>query len=319
MIKKSIGSIVLVVIALSVCALIVHGDAHSAQYKTMAMCIMCHKNTNKEIVEAYQKSPHAKAMQKVDAEGAIAADFASNTAFTKDKVAYVLGSGRHEQAYLDANMQVLPAVWDVKSKSWKATKAVDGATQCVGCHVTGYVQDTKAYAQIGVGCEACHGPGSEHMAAGDRKTTIVNPDKLEGPKKSMVCGSCHSVGHNLVVVEEKPTEGKSAFPLGFRPGDDLTKLFIDGKPTAAGRNQQYSEFLKSKHFQVGQQCTTCHDPHNVSANPGQLKKPVNELCLGCHAAKVKDMATHAPKAPTDATCATCHMPAGQHLFAQPGG
>lgn len=316
--KKFMYILPLVLLAMAGFAVIAHGDAHSAQYKTSAVCIMCHKNTDKVIVEAYQASPHAKSMQKADAEGAIVGDFAANTAFTKDKVAFVLGKGHYQQAYLDANFQVLPAEWDVKTKTWKPTEAVDGATKCIGCHQTGYDAAKKTSAQLGVGCESCHGPGSEHMASTDRKTTIVNPKNLDIAKQSMVCGQCHSDGHDLVMVEDKPAPGKLSFPVAFRPGDDLPKCFLDAKPTTVGRNRQYSEFITSKHSKI-LSCVTCHDPHNVSTNPAQLKKPVNELCMGCHAAKIVDIKTHAPSAAADATCATCHMPNGQHNFAKPGG
>ncbi|MBI2844548.1 MAG: hypothetical protein HYX78_14230 [Armatimonadetes bacterium] len=287
---------------------LVTGDVHSAQYKGSATCKMCHKAMNKEIVSGYETSAHPKAIQKADAANAIVADFSSNTAFTKDKVAYVLGTGRNEQAYLDANFQVLPAIWNVKSKSWTATKAVDGNTQCVGCHVTGFDAANKTHKEMGVGCESCHGPGSDHTG-GPSKANIVNPKNLTGAKKAMVCGQCHSVG--------KDTTGNFAFPTNFRPGDDLTKSFVDAKPTSPGRNQQYSEWIQSKHGQMGLDCTTCHDPHNTTGIKPQLKKPINELCLGCHAGTVKDLATHAPGAPADATCATCHMPEGQHTFKTP--
>lgn len=285
------------------------GDPHTAQYIGTAKCKMCHTGPNKAIVEGYGKTAHPKAMQKADTADAIVGDFSSNTAFTKDKVAYTLGRGRGEQAYLDSSFQVLPAVWEVSSKSWKPTPAVDGATQCIGCHTTGYDPDKKTYVDIGVGCEACHGPGSEHMAK-PSKDTAPDPAKLSPKLQAMVCGSCHSVG--------KDPSGKYAFPIGFRPGDDLTKSFVDAKPTAPGRNQQYSELMQSKHGQMGFACTLCHDPHNVAGTAHQLKKPINDTCLACHAGKIKDMKTHAPSAPADATCATCHMPGGQHTFKKPG-
>lgn len=284
------------------------GDVRSASYKGSTICIMCHKGVSKEIVETYQKSPHSKAMQKASDPGAIVGDFSSNTAFKKDQVAYVLGSGRHEQAYLDANYQVLPATWDVKSKSWKPAQAVDGATQCIGCHTTGHDPATKTFVQTGVGCEACHGPGGEH-APKPKKETIVNLSKMTAAQQSMTCGQCHSVGHDRT--------GTYAFPVGFRPTDDLSKSFIDAEPTSPGRNQQYSEYIKSKHAQSDVTCVSCHDPHNKSANPAQLRKPITELCLSCHADKIKDLATHAPGASADATCATCHMPGGRHTFTTP--
>jgi len=287
----------------------VTGDIHSASYKGSTVCKMCHKGMHKNIVEAYEKIAHPKAMQKASDAGAIVGDFSSNSAFTKDKVAYVLGKGRNEQAYLDANHQVLPAVWDVKAKAWKPTQAADGATQCIGCHVTGYDAAAKTYAEPGVGCEACHGPGGDHVGK-PSKDNIVNSKSLPAAAQGQVCGQCHSLG--------KDTSGKYAFPVGFKPGDDLTKMFVDAKPTAPGRNQQYSELVSSKHGQLGFHCVTCHDPHNVAGQAAQLKKPVNDLCLGCHAGKVKDLATHAPGAPAGATCATCHMRDGQHRFAKLG-
>ena len=301
--KTRVLAIFIGMLMVAMAAGLANGDAHTAQYKGTAMCVMCHKNMHKAVVEGYQKITHPKAMQKADAAGAIVADFAGSP-FTKDKVAFVLGRGTREQAYLDANLQVLPGSWDVKSKAWKATPAADGATQCVGCHATGYDVEKKTYVEAGVGCEACHGPGSEHIAKPGKDSA------LSAKQLGMVCGSCHSAG--------KDTSGKYAFPVGFRPGDDLTKSFVDAKPTAPGRNQQYSELMQSKHGQMGFACTTCHDPHGTTGIATQLKKPINDGCLSCHAAKIKDLKTHAPAAPADATCATCHMPGGQHTFKKPG-
>lgn len=308
--KKKFIAVPVAALVIVVAAGLVTGDVHTAEYKGSTMCKMCHKAMNKPIVDGYDKTAHPVAMRKADAPGAIVADFAASTAFTKDKVAYVLGKGRNEQAFLDASFQVLPAVWDVKAKAWKATPAADGATQCVGCHVTNFDPAAKTWTEMGEGCEACHGPGSEHLAGADKKTTVVNPKNLDKAKQSMVCGQCHSVG--------KDPSGKFAFPVGFRPGDDLAAKFVDAKPVAPGRNQQYSELIQSKHGPAGVGCADCHDPHNVAGIKGQLRKPVNDLCLGCHAAKIKDMATHAPTAPAGSTCATCHMPNGQHTFKKVG-
>jgi len=286
----------------------VNSQTDTAEYKGSALCKVCHQETNKSIIESHLKSAHAKSLQKADAEGAIVADFSSNPVFKKEQVAYVLGKGNREQAFLDAKLQVLPAVWDVKSKSWKPTQAQDGATQCVGCHVTGYDTIEKKWVEAGVNCEACHGPGSVHLANPSAKDSIVRLKDLERDKQAMVCGQCHSKGTD--------PSGKFAHPIGFRPSDDLTKFFRDAKPTSHGRNQQYSEHITSKHYEtIKMHCTTCHDPHGpVGANPYNLKQAINDQCLGCHAGTVKDMATHAPNAAPDATCASCHMEFGAHTF-----
>jgi predicted CXXCH cytochrome family protein len=271
--------------------------------------MMCHKNSHKAVVDGYLKSSHPKAMQKADAPGAIVADFTKNAPFAKDKVAYTLGSGKFEQAYLDGKFQVLPGAWDVKNKAWKAAPSVNGTTQCVGCHSTGQDAATGAMAQMGVGCESCHGPGGDHMK-GPKANPVVKLKALDAKSLSQVCGQCHSVG--------KSPDGVSASPRGFVPGGgDLAKSFVDAKPTGPGRNQQYSEFLQSKHYQAGLSCSTCHEPHGASDLPARLKKPLSEQCLSCHGAKIKDIPTHAPSAPAGSTCATCHMPQGVHSFVKP--
>lgn len=284
-------------------------DIQKAAYKGNMMCKMCHNGLEKHkpIIEAFDKTAHPKALQKASAEGAIVGDFSTNPLFKKEDVAWVLGKGRNKQAYLDANFKVFGAMWDVKEKKWKKAQEADGLTQCIACHTTGFDPATKKWIQDGVTCEACHGPGGDHIGKMGNKAFIVNPKNLDPVKKGMICGQCHSAG--------KDPTGKLPHPVGFRPGMDLTKTFVDAKPTAPGDNQQYSEHLQSKHAQVGTNCTTCHSPHsNGATGKSQLKTPVNEQCLACHAAKIVDMKTHAPQAAPDATCATCHMHQGVHTF-----
>jgi hypothetical protein len=64
---------------------------------------------------------------------------------------------------------------------------------CIGCHVTGYLQpggtEDVAVATTrlrDVGCEACHGPGSAHVASPNEKGKIAR--KVPAP----VCLGCHT-------------------------------------------------------------------------------------------------------------------------------
>ena len=279
-----------------------------ATYKGSKTCKMCHTSMHAAIVQGYDKSAHSKASADAsETPAAIIAQFGEDAPVQKEQIKYVLGVGRTAQAYMDTNLQVLPGEWDAANKKWRTTPATDGSKQCIGCHVTGYNVTAKTWAQQSVGCEACHGPGSAHASGGD-KSKITNPKSLPKDRGAMVCGQCHSKGTD-------PTK-TYAFPTNFRPGDDLSKVFIDAKPTTRGRNQQYSELVGSKHFTSGVICTTCHDPHGGTTEKFQLRKPVTDLCLGCH--KDKEMKTHAPSAPEGATCATCHMMAGSHSFKKPG-
>ena len=122
----------------------------------------------------------------------------------------------------------------------------------------------------------------------------------------MICGQCHSDGRDPAKVHP--------FPVGFRPGEELNKFLTQAAQPRPG--PKYSELVRSKHARMNVICTDCHDPHGpVHGTAHQVLKPVNELCTECHVEV--NMANHAPKAPADATCATCHMPGGSHQFETP--
>jgi len=295
------------VLAVVAVALIISASATFAQdYKGSKVCMMCHKATHPAIVEGFQKIAHPKAIQEAATPGAIVATLDASAPIKQDQIKYVLGVGRRSQAYIGADMKTLPAEWSVTDKKWVTTSVQDAKTQCIGCHTTGYDAAKGTWAELGVTCEDCHGPGSAHLAD---KTKIVNPKKLTPDKEAMVCGQCHSKGTD--------TTKAYAFPTTYKPGGDLAAAFIDAQPTTMGRNQQYSDWKNSKHAANNVTCVKCHEPHGANTtNACQLVKPIVELCTGCHTNK--DMKTHAPGAAADATCATCHMPGGRHTFKKPG-
>jgi len=298
-----------------------HSDVHSATYKGSKMCKACHKGIHKEIVAAFDQTAHPKALQEASAEGAIVADFA-NAPFKKEQVAWVLGVGKRKQAYIGPDWKTLPAVWVVADKKWMEAPVIDAKAKCVACHTTGFNPADQSWVETGVGCEAWHGPGSEHMSASteNKKTTVVMLSQLPKDRQMMVCGRCHSLGtdpsknHPFPVMWDKDASGNLTNPKDFRPGDDLNQAFLQDKPTRPGQNQQYSELLLSKHYAAGNTCTTCHEPHKDTGQDHQLKKAENDLCLDCHKDKIKDLATHQPNAPANAKCGDCHMPDGMHTF-----
>ncbi|HIE50474.1 MAG TPA: hypothetical protein EYP85_01835 [Armatimonadetes bacterium] len=290
-------------------------DVQTAFYKGSKMCVICHRmrSSTRALVTGYVQTAHAKAMQEAVTEGALVADFAA-APFPKERVAYAIGSGRTKQSYLTADFQVLSHRWNTVEKKWEEDPdaGADARKQCLGCHVTGYNPQTQEFVQPGVGCESCHGPGSEHLKAPtkDPEGRIVRPQKLEKARQAMICGRCHSKGQD--------PSGTYAFPVGYQPGGDLTRFFVDAKPIAPGRNQQYSEMLReAKHLAAGTVCETCHDPHGNTQQPHQLRQPINDLCLECHQGDRAPSAIpeHEAQRVAKETCAGCHLPQGQHLFA----
>jgi hypothetical protein len=131
---------------------------------------------------------------------------------------------------------LLPASQEIELTSWERN--------CSACHTTNprprhVVRDAQA-SELGIACEACHGPGSEHVEHyGDLPTrylghfaeeavAIVNPAKLDHIRSSQVCGQCHAVRY------VGPTEAKAFMRNGYtyRPGDDLqdTSLLVTYPP-----------------------------------------------------------------------------------------
>jgi predicted CXXCH cytochrome family protein len=151
-----------------------------------------------------------------------------------------------------------------------------------------------------------------------KKDDILDPGDLKDAHvRAYICGQCHSKGMSK--------DGATPWPHDFRPGDDLTAAFNHDTVNGPGQNQQLNDLMGSEHWKNNVVCETCHDPHGDTGNPDQLLKPVIELCLSCHSkpdnkSNVVDMATHMAKVgrkpPADATCASCHMPGGRHLFSK---
>jgi predicted CXXCH cytochrome family protein len=303
-----LGALLASAIVLGVTHVAVAQAPADATYKGMNLCVLCHKVKHPVIAEAFPKTAHPKALRTPDEEGAIVAKFDEDSPVSKADIAYILGVGKRKQAYIGKDGKTLPGQWDVKNSKWIRQEVVDGMTQCVPCHVTGMDMKTKAWNEKGITCESCHGAGSAHATTGD-KTKINNPKTLTPERSAMLCGQCHARGTTL--------DGTMPRSMTYKFGDDLSKHIKLAEVKGPAANQQYNEWLGSKHATSGVTCTGCHDIHGPgSANPGQLKKAEKELCSGCHAA---DLAKPEHPKLTDAMkCGLCHMPQGTHTFKMPG-
>ncbi len=239
----------------------------------------------------------------------------------KYRVKYLIG-GFWKQLYVtefpNGELHVLPAMWIVEKQKWAKCKYWHKTVyqlSCTGCHNTGsrlnYDSGKGTYktewADKGVACEACHGPGARHVAAaegkGDVHATIVNPAKIPDPNRAaMVCGACHNRG--------KSVDGKYGYPNGYKPGGNLNFLFIS-KPklhpdhTSRANRQQYIDWKTSGHAREGVMCWDCHFTHSRgNANRAQTKLPGNALCRSCH--EVNNTGVHGIHSVNN--CIVCHMP-----------
>ncbi len=183
--------------------------------------------------------------------------------------------------------------------------ARDGVAKCLYCHTTnarmGRDLTGPESADRGIGCERCHGPGGNHLAAveaGFSDLAIVNPAAASPQAATMKqCNDCHILG-----------------PNSTREGYDSGWI----------RSQGVGWTLSRCNAESGGEfgCVTCHDPHkSAHAEPTahyELK------CLDCHAPPARDTQTHAqakrgqtgrsgrpsrscPVEP-EKGCVSCHMP-----------
>ncbi|WP_257458311.1 HEAT repeat domain-containing protein [Archangium lipolyticum] len=203
---------------------------------------------------------------------------------------------------------------------------------CLDCHVTGLnaTYDRQAhqwstgFADPGVACESCHGPGARH-AETQLKKDIVQPAKLPPREELAVCGQCHGPHRTL-------------FPLldarhRFHPGDSYEDhyqpmvvtlgnqrsgdYFDDGRPKTS--SFEYQALSQSRcHLQGGATCLTCHTaPHGEHA-ANEVKQPKHlaqgvtvgsASCQGCHAKVFAEGEKHTHHASAEARdCLACHMP-----------
>ena len=281
----------------------------SAHYSGSQACQKCHA----DIYERWKKTPMANVVRDPrEHPDAIIPDLSTNkvSKFTKDQVALVYGSIWKQRYFTKVgdDYYPLPAQWDIANKAWRSYHVADSGADwwtafypsdnmqrptgptCDGCHSVNYDIHTKQVTEWNVGCERCHGPGSEHVAHPTR-ANILNPAQMEDVAANDTCIQCHSQGQPLT----KQIEGKAYdWPVGYHAGlhlKDYWKLeditlgqttfthFADG--TAHKNRMQGNDFVQSVMYEHGVTCSSCHDVHGTE-NYAQLRKPVDKLCLDCH-------------------------------------
>jgi len=254
-------------------------------------------------------------------------------------------------------LQCLPLAWDVRGKRWYHLYPDSPPTpddwiywtnagqnwngMCAECHSTNlkknYDPETETYdttwSDIDVGCEACHGPGSHHVAWA-QLPDMARPDTpnyalavqtagMSARQQIELCAPCHSrrssLGDNThdfdhfldYAIPQLLTEG-----MYFADGQILEEVYV------------YGSFMQSKMYNRDIRCSDCHDVHST-----RRIKDGNALCLQCHRADVYDTAAHHfhkkqgekgdPIKGTDGTvlfavgtgaaCEQCHMPGRTYM------
>jgi predicted CXXCH cytochrome family protein len=256
-------------------------------------------------------------------------------------VSWVIGGKRMQDsltAFPDGRWQVLPVYYHVTGGAWvDYTESKQGALgpdhpfywtnfrrtanrECLDCHTTGLAvrydraasRFTTEFADPGVTCEACHGPGGRH-AETQELADIVNPKKLPPGRELAVCAQCHGPRNPL-------------FPLldaahRFRPGDAYDDhyqalvvvdgrqrsgdFFADGRPKTS--SFEYQALAQSACLRRGQAtCLSCHAAAHETERPDELRVAADDTCRPCHAGVVAAGTAHSHH--RNVGCVACHMP-----------
>lgn len=272
------------------------------------------------------------------------------------EVKYTFGVAPLQQYLVAApggRLQAPTVAWDTEKKRWFALypnerhapddplhstgRYQNWNLMCAECHSTDLrrnydakadAYDTK-WAEINVGCQACHGPGSAHVAWA-KAAAGTDTKGLDARARGLVvdfrghdaryevdaCAPCHSRRQRLADGE---LPGRP-FLDNYHPA-----LLRETLYHADGQQQDevyvWGSFLQSRMYGEGVRCTDCHDAHALS-----LKAPGNALCAQCHqpagnprfptlAKKAYDTPEHHhhKEGGAGAQCAGCHMPSTNYM------
>lgn len=225
--------------------------------------------------------------------------------------------------------------WTRRSQNWNF--------MCAECHSTNLQKNYDAasrsyrttWSEIDVSCEACHGPGSEHVvwakqtakpespgnAAKGLTVTlnahrgakwVIDPATGNGrrnqPRASdqeiEICARCHSrraqlfgdYRHGMLMDSHLPSL--------------LTETLYHADGQIDGEVYEYGSFLQSKMYQAGVTCSDCHEPHSL-----KLRQQGNGLCAQCHSAEKYDSEKHHfhRVGSAGSNCVDCHMPSKTYM------
>lgn len=221
---------------------------------------------------------------------------------------------------------------------------------CSECHSTGVRKNYDAandryattFAEISVGCEACHGQGSRHVGWARDRGSWWPFGKIDDPTKGLAerfserrdatwvpnaeTGNARRSSTPRALRAEVETCGlcharRSQFSEAWAPGQPLSDTHMispitrglyhaDGQMLDVEEAYNYGPFKQSKMFAAGVTCSDCHDPHSA-----KLRLGGDTTCLQCHSQdRYADVKHHRHESVTPPlSCASCHMPSRTYM------
>lgn len=207
-----------------------------------------------------------------------------------------------------------------------------GYDVCVGCHVVEaehwgetihadvFLQNPRTFSEQR-GCEACHGPGSEHLKDPSDRSRIISftrESNLAIPEMNGVCLECHSGGARIQWAGSTHEVEDVACSDCHNPMSQISEVGLLRESTVRDtcftcHPTQRAEFRKRSHmplFEGKIDCTDCHQPHGSATAPLLRAGTTFELCTNCHTDKRGPFIWE--HAPVTEGCTSCHLPHGSN-------
>ena len=248
-----------------------------------------------------------------------------------------------ERGYL----QVLPLAYDVHKKEWYDTaksgirhfagteeceelmnwrdRVYTFNTSCYGCHVSQYASnydlETDTYntewKEPGINCEACHGPGEEHIkvcveapeGTVPEDMKIISTTVFTKQEINDLCAPCHAKMMPLTDSFKPKDRFFDCYDLVVLDNPDY---YPDGRDL--GENYTYTSWLMSPCVKSGElDCMHCH---TSSGRYRFAEENFNDACMPCHENHVTNSTahTHHEEDSEGNKCISCHMPLTAFAF-----
>jgi len=329
-----------------------------AHFVGSTKCKECHK----EEYHDWKHSMHSKMIQDIRANpNVVVADFKSlpkDADFTLKDAVYTIGSKFKQRFMIPAKIngkddfRLGNYQWNSQTKKWQHFKPYKywyhdyyphdnhkfpTSNTCDGCHFTGYMS-TQKRVEVAIACEACHGPGSQHVK--DSDNPIYKASMSDPIRTNEVCLQCHMRNRDKRLDKNATLKSlwmnAKDYPAGYeagRPLIDYKKIApFKGEETkefwangSAKKNRtQGNEYIHDAMYKHGIRCINCHNPHKLT-NTAQ-KPEGNKACMKCHSfgsiigPHQKSLQAHTHHKPNSkgSLCIECHMPrTGKHTGKSP--
>ena len=322
-------TIVCIVLLTAAVELFAAGNSEIPEYVGSQACLGCHA----EKFSVWKSSNHANMVMPIINTTNLPLDIAQAPAKLQpelQKAAYMVANSFFmARDSSSQHYKMLGVTYDREAKAYKPSNfSLDWSIMCAGCHTTNMNTPNLTWGEAGIGCEACHGPGREHVLNKGDKSKIVSI------KDSDVCGQCH--GGNDVQTGGNLMSSGTKWVVGFRPGMKLSAVPgiqltpVDRTKTppdssvAVNHLRNYNMWQASRHGQAlsrvinnsSADCYSCHSAEGFqSKQQGKTldlskKASFNSIsCVACHDSHNTPYPHQLVMSP-DKLCSSCHTQGG---------